>query len=320
MYNVAQYLEKCIGSIYKQGMNENEFEVILIDDGSPDNSYEVANKLTATKTNVTIIRQNNKGLGGARNTGIHNAKGEFLLFLDADDWILSNTCLKVLDSADRLNVDVLEFASQGITSQGKIVYYISNSSNRKVFNGFEYYKAIRYMHSACNKLYKREFLIQNNLFFLENIFIEDFEFNTRVFSKASRVAATTVLMAQFLQSSNSITRNKNQSQKRKMISDIKLVLEKIKNEYKIYEHSESPVVHSFFKERLGFVVSTLFVQMIKSGATYAQLKNLRQELKENQIFFVDNKIYQKEKELFRQIFLKHFYLLRLIDISFLNGK
>jgi glycosyltransferase involved in cell wall biosynthesis len=91
VFNVVQYVEKAILSVYDQGIDEKDFEVILVDDGSTDESLNHITLLTQEKTNVKIISQKNKGLGGARNTGIKNALGKYVLFLDADDWYLHNT-------------------------------------------------------------------------------------------------------------------------------------------------------------------------------------------------------------------------------------
>ena len=99
---------------------------------------------------MRIISQINKGLGGARNTGIYNANGEYLLFLDADDQLLPNVLDKVLQTARDKELDLLEFSAQGINEEGKILYHFVNHSD-VYFSGIEYYRKIRYMNSACNK-------------------------------------------------------------------------------------------------------------------------------------------------------------------------
>lgn len=99
MFNVAQYLRKCVLSAFNQGLSTNEFEIIMVDDESPDNSLDIAKDMSKTHDNITVISQKNKGLGGARNTGITHAKGEYLLFLDADDYLLPNTFKFLVDMA-----------------------------------------------------------------------------------------------------------------------------------------------------------------------------------------------------------------------------
>ena len=308
MYNVAQYISKCIESVYSQNMAISDFEVILIDDESPDDSLVIAKKLTSDKENVTIISQKNKGLGGARNTGIEAAKGEYIVFLDSDDLFLPGGITKILALAQEKKLDVLEFGAQGVNENGEIIYTISKTSNNLVYSGVEYYNKIRYMDSACNKLYGRNFLNTHNLRFIEKIYIEDYEFNTRVFNLAQRVMATSILVSSFLQTPNSITRNSSPEKKEKMKQDIIQVI-KIINEQRKEVFVENKL---FFNQRLSYLTATLFYQLIKNKASYQEFVSLKNQMIRDNIFFVDYSIFDKKKNLFRLLFLKNFYLLRLI--------
>lgn len=310
MYNVAQYLEKCIGSVYNQGLDEREFEVILVDDESPDNSLAVATSLTKNKSNVTIISQKNKGLGGARNTGIDNAQGKYVLFLDSDDWYLPNVLQKILDIATINQLDILEFSAQGVGSEGSIQYH-STALSGKVLDGIAYYNTVRYMHSACNKLYKTDFLKSNSLLFSEHIFIEDFEFNTRAFAIAKRVLATDFLVAQFFLSPNSITRNSDSIKKKKIINDLIIVLQKTKQTYDNHITPNDVQVHHYFEERLAFVVVNVFYQLFKNKFTYKEMKKVKQNLIQQDLFYVNHYVFQKNKDWFRKIMLKNFWLFQI---------
>ena len=90
VYNVENYVDTCIESLYKQGISEYEFEVILINDGSTDNSLSIIQEYENKYSNITIISQKNQGLSTTRNNGIKLAKGEYLLFVDSDDLIIEN--------------------------------------------------------------------------------------------------------------------------------------------------------------------------------------------------------------------------------------
>jgi glycosyltransferase involved in cell wall biosynthesis len=311
MYKVEKYIEKCIGSVFNQGLNENDFEIVIVDDQSPDNSLAVAQELTSAKSNVTIISQGNKGLGGARNTGVLNATGTYLLFLDSDDWLLPNVLEKLLQIAETDDLDVLEFAAQGVSVTGDVTYVISKSS--PVLNsGFDYYNTIRYMNSACNKLYKRTFLLQHKLFFLERIFIEDFEFNTRAFAQLEKVRATTVVGAQFLQSPNSITRNTDAAKKEKMVKDIILVLQKTKECSQIKGAVANKNATTFFNERISFIVVTLFIQLLKNKNSFLEIKQVRQQLRDQGLYGVNHKVFDRKKNLFRIVLLKNFLIFRFV--------
>lgn len=308
MFNVAKYIEKSISSVYNQGMNEADFEVILVDDESTDSSLDIATKFTQNKSNVKIISQKNKGLGGARNTGIEYATGTYVLFLDSDDFLLPNKLKNIIKVANENDLDVLEFGAQGIDKNGKIVYSISVCSENMVFNGIEYYRKFRYMDSACNKLYKRDFLNKNNLRFVEKIYIEDYEFNTRVFAITKRVMAISTFVSHFLQTTNSITRNNHPEKLKKMEQDIIEVIKKIVNQ----KNNSSIEKHDFYNQRLSFLTATLFYQLFKNKASYNDFVDLKSQLTNDKMLFFNYPIYDKKKNYFRLIFLKNFFLLKWI--------
>ncbi len=310
VYNVEKYIEKCIYSVINNDLEINDYEIIVIDDQSPDNSLSIVQNIEKKHSNIKVISQQNKGLGGARNTGILNATGDYLLFLDSDDWYLPSTLKNLINVAVQNRLDVLEFGAQGINEKNEIIYQVATTSNGQVMNGIDYYQKIRYMDSSCNKLYKRNFLVNNALFFLEKIYIEDYEFNTRAFCLAQRVMAIDTIIGQFFQSMDSITRNIDESKKNKMLQDIVFVIKSVNKMYKIGSHKEE----AFFKQRLGFLVATLFYQMVKNKMTYSKFVEMKKELSRESIFFVNYPIFDKKKNIFRIIFLKNFYLFRLIKI------
>ncbi len=312
MYNVASYLEKCIGSVYNQGLNEEEFEIILVDDESPDNSLAIATSLTKDKKNVKIISQKNKGLGGARNTGIEHARGTYLLFLDSDDWYLPKTVEKLVQKAIQFDVEILEFGAQGINSDKKNVYTKSISSNDVILTGIQYYQKYHYMDSACNKLYNRDFLVKNELTFVERLFIEDYEFNTRVFYKAKKVMAMGLIVAQFLQTPNSITRNVDREKQDKMLEDIIIVTKKINEQYRNEINKGNLNSLPYFEQRLSFLTATLFYQLLKNKYSYKNFQEMRKSLKKENLLFVKFPIYDKRKNFFRIFLLNNFFLFRIV--------
>lgn len=312
MYNVASFLERSIASTFNQGFTESEFELILVDDGSPDNSLQIAEQLTKDRPNVKIIRQENKGLGGARNTGIENTSGLYILFLDADDFLLPNVLESTYEKANTLNLDILEFGAQGVNQHNKVVYTISVKS--KVLDGLNYYNNVRYMDSACNKLYRTNFIKSNSLRFLERIYIEDYEFNTRAFFYAKKVLATSSIVSHFYQTPNSITRTQETSKIVKMKNDILFVIETINEFYKDHKKTDQAEVKYdiYFMQRLSYLTTTLFYQLFKNNARFTDFRILRNEMKIKSIFFIDHKIFDTYKNMFRLLILKNFFLLKCL--------
>lgn len=309
MYNVAAYLNKCISSIFEQDIAITDLEIIMIDDESPDNSLEVATKLAKKHSNIKIISQKNKGLGGARNTGITNATGEYILFLDADDWFIPNTIKKIITKAKQNNLDILEYGFNQVNNNGKIVNSLA-ICNDNIFDGVNYYNNIKYAGSACNKLYSRSFLMENNLVFLEKIYGEDFEFNTRAYFFANKVMATDIICSEFLQSDNSITRNKSKSMKTKYLNDYIKILDNIKSFYLKNNIENKPEVAIYFGERLTLVNINAFFMMFKNKYSYKEILDYKKSLDTKKILYIKQTVTNKKKNIFRRIMLQNFFLFK----------
>lgn len=311
MYNVSQYLHKCIASVVNQDLDHDSIEVVMVDDESPDDSIDVANTLRKKYNFIKIISQKNKGLGGARNTGIDNATGDYILFLDADDWLIHNSLHSIVSTADNLNLDILEFGANLVSETGNVVGTVSQDSENIIRNGIDYYNKIKYSGSACNKLYRRDFLYRNKLHFLEKIYGEDFEFNTRSFFYAEKVLATREVCTEFLQSTNSITRNKDKSKKDKYLNDYIKILKNVKNFYTNVENPNQAATEAFFEERLTMININAFYMMFKNCYSFQEVQNYKKTLIKEKLFYNDFNVAIMKKNIFRKIFLKHFSLFKL---------
>lgn len=310
MYNVAQYLERCINSVYNQGLQEAGFEVILVNDGSPDNSLEVAAVLTKGKTNVKIISQENKGLGGARNTGMRNAKGDYLVFLDADDWYQENSLSLLLKNIQ--NEDIIEFSvsvRDDYNELSTIKFPVTKS-----LNGIDYYFKHKSINSACNKIYKRSFLINYKINFQEKIYGEDFEFNSYTLFFAKKVRSIEDIIIIFFQSENSITRNNNKSQKEKYVFDYITILNNLKNSKIKYAHSSRE--KDFFDYRMTEKNVTLIVLFLKEGFAFTFYKQINKELRTQNLFILSEKLRIKKYEIVR--LLRKYFSFSFSIYLFLN--
>lgn len=313
VYNVEKYLAKCLQSLADCGMPDKELEVIIVDDETPDNSMAIAQQFVDKYTVFRTLSQKNKGLGGARNTGIANASGTYLFFLDSDDWIVPGVLQGLVQQAIENQLDVLEFGGAGIYPDGKISHYFDADSHGIIASGIEIYHQFRVQNSACNKLYRSDFLRENKISFLEKIYIEDFEFNTRVLLAAQRMLATPLILGQYLQSADSITRSTSPQKRAKMLSDIRVVLQRTHELYR--QHSSISEPHrQFFLERMGLIVTIYFYQFWKDKVKFEEMEQAKNQLKKEQMFMVDFPLYNKPKNLFRLLFLKNFWLLRPIMI------
>lgn len=207
VYNTEKYVRRCIDSCMSQTLNDNEYEIVVVNDGSSDKSIELLTKHYGNKANVIIISQENKGLSGARNTGLKNAKGDYIWFVDSDDWIEVNCLKKITHLCKENELDILQFCAANIINETpQRRFYRRNTG--EIVEGKECLKK-RFPFCAPFSIYKRDFLINNNLWFYEGIYHEDNEFTPRVYYCAKRVGAIDDVLYYVYQNPNSITRTVN---------------------------------------------------------------------------------------------------------------
>ena len=166
VYNVAEYLEKCLKSIDNQSFKD--IEVIVVDDGSTDASLEICNRFAKNKINFRIYTKKNEGQGVARNFGMEKAQGEFICFVDSDDWIEQDLCLEMFRIACTSDADFINFGLDFISSSGKIKKKIDKFLVREISGNEIFSMALlddQILSSPCNKIYRRKFLVENNIYF-----------------------------------------------------------------------------------------------------------------------------------------------------------
>ncbi len=191
VYNTAAYLDKCLNSLLAQ--TYPDFEIILVDDGSTDNSMEICRSFESGDTRIRVFSKANGGLSSARNYGIAHSTGEFVVFLDSDDWFEPDMLEKLIEGANENGADVViqgfhvDFENEGYTTDNVF-------PDNKFFSGENYHEGIVYaerpglLNSACNKLYKKSILDDSKLEFqLGAEPAEDLIFNCSYFAKASSV-------------------------------------------------------------------------------------------------------------------------------------
>jgi len=107
VYKVEKYIDKCLSSIYATSCHEDVFEIIVVNDGTPDDSMTIVSKHADKHTNLRIINQKNQGLSRSRNVGIENAKGDYIWFVDSDDWVENGFLSKLISLLSISDKDVL---------------------------------------------------------------------------------------------------------------------------------------------------------------------------------------------------------------------
>lgn len=170
VYNIEKYISNCLNSILSQSFQD--FEVICVNDGSTDNSLLELQKYRNDER-VIIIDKKNEGSGVARNSALAIARGEYVFFVDGDDWIEENSLQQMIDEADRLKTDILVFGGLSYyEDKGQNGGYSANKLPKKYLNKVVSAKDIekdifKFPSTAWTKLYRREFLQKNEIKFQE---------------------------------------------------------------------------------------------------------------------------------------------------------
>lgn len=223
IYNVEKYIKRCMDSLLKQCFDN--YEIIAVNDGTLDDSMEVVYELQRKYDNIVICERENGGLSAARNTGIRQAKGEYLLFCDSDDALEENCLALIYEEAKSKNLDMLLYGAKTIwekeTEKGINVYDRENITP-KVLSGKELLEELvnkgKYRASACLYLISRKMLLENGLFFMENILHEDELFTPIALVRAQRVEFRNWLIYMRYVRAGSITTSDNVPQRLKSLA------------------------------------------------------------------------------------------------------
>lgn len=187
VYNAEKYLKDCLDSVFAQ--NLDSFEVICVNDGSTDHSADIIQDFQQNHSNLSLIQQVNQGPSSARNTGLKHANGDYVFFLDNDDTFLSNHFLhEIVSTAQKHSVDIFVFNAM---INGNKPFLSPFPSSDDVLSGPE---LMTLFYKTCNSimipiwghLYRRKFLLQNDLWFDEKFLVEDILFTPVVQYRAER--------------------------------------------------------------------------------------------------------------------------------------
>lgn len=262
IYNVEQYLRKCVESLLAQDLPQDEYEIILVDDGSPDNCPAICDEYAQALhppggsrkgANIKVIHQPNGGLSAARNSGLKVAEGKYVQFVDSDDYLHPNVLRGLVEQMEREDLDVLRFDYQNVRITPTGDYEVFQpykhphqvDTRTDVVDGETYLnERMGYACYAVMYIVKRNLLIsdsrinENNnqlsisnsqypVFFTEGIHFEDVDWTPRMLLAAKRVNSAKTIVYNYLLREGSITGTMDLAKKKKNINDMLLVIDTI---------------------------------------------------------------------------------------------
>lgn len=306
VYNTENYLEKCLYSLVNQ--TYKNIEIIIIDDGSPDNSMNIIQKFVLADNRVKVISQKNQGLSGARNTGMNNANGDYIMFIDSDDWIKIDTCEKAINASEKYNADVVfwsyikEFSDlqkdNYLFDKTEIIWSeknINQLSRRMVgLVGDELAnpQSIDNLVTAWGKLYKKSVIGDVRFTDTKIIGTEDALFNIEVFLGINSAVYIPDLLCHYRKDNeSSLTHN----YKKKLVSRWKEMYSRIK--FLLDRNDMSREYYDALKNRICF-------GLIGLGINLAEDKKMSFK--------------EKKKEIYNILSMKHYQIaLKDLDFSYL---
>lgn len=215
-YNTGLYLKKCLDSIFNQ--DYCDFEVILVNDGSSDDSYEIVDTYLKKYNNIKYLYQENSGLSIARNNGVLKASGEYLLFLDSDDYYQPGLLKRLSLEVD--GCDVVRFQVQDAYSDGHVVKYCDNVFSK--MNGKKAFSNLvmnHYVEIACIYCFKRSFWLKNKFTFKAGAYHEDFGLIPLVLIKSKFIKSIDFYGYNYFKRDVSITNGCDYEKSKKMALD-----------------------------------------------------------------------------------------------------
>lgn len=207
VYNVEKYLEKCLNTCVDQDISKDEYEIIIVNDGTKDNSLSIATEFEQKYRNIRVHSQENQGLSAARNKGLSIAKGKYVWFIDSDDWIKKNSLKKITDLCIEKSLDALAVTAVNVIGENIERRFKYNLNG--IYSGKNVLKMGAINVCVPFTIYNRGFLIENKLSFKRGVFHEDSEFTPRAYYYLNTISFLDDICYFVRQNPSSITRTPN---------------------------------------------------------------------------------------------------------------
>lgn len=258
VYKVPEnLLRQCIESLINQSFKN--IEIILVDDGSPDNCGDICDEYAKKDNRIKVIHQKNRGLAGARNTGFFQANGKWITFVDGDDWIDRDTCLKAIEATDIDTELVFWTRMKEYNNKSIECYFIKGIEKKTYFDDEcrELQENILDFNSnistAYAKLIKREFLLENKIIHDEELRqgAEGIEFNIRLFENLKKAVFINIPLYHYIYNDQSISANCSDENNEYVIR----CFEKIKN-YILQSKNKDKLLEMFYNRMVYVIITT----------------------------------------------------------------
>lgn len=259
MYNSEVYLPKCLDSLLHQDIPLEQYEIILVNDGSPDGCLGLAQQYASRFSNIVVLSQENKGTSGARNTGMHYASGKYICFVDPDDYVLENSFRRIVDRMEEESLDILRFGYTEVDENYQPTKSCKHPEepdySSRIMDGFSF-MADR-LGIACyvwTYMFRTSLLKDHGLYFLEGVYFDDTPWLPLVMALASRVDSMDYKRYFYLIRSNSLVQSVSKESIRRKIQGQRFLISELMDQNKTTDNEKA---HIWYQRMLSHCVVTL---------------------------------------------------------------
>jgi glycosyltransferase involved in cell wall biosynthesis len=277
VYNVEDYLVRAVDSVLGQGYS-GDFEIILVDDGSTDKSGLTCDDYARKGANIRVIHKKNGGLSSARNAGMEIATGEYIVFLDSDDWLDVDALAAFHSILGKHPVDILGFSYKERDESGAILNtVVLEYATTAPVRVADLLPAHYLLPSAWQYVYRGEFIERNKLRFMEGIYHEDVEFVARMLCHAETGFFLNYYGYNYFHRAGSIMFNKDKKHLKKRLVDSGIIVESF--EKFLVGLTSSPVKSAYIRNQIRIVNYRIFLNLLNPVFEFRWVFNIYKKMK-----------------------------------------
>lgn len=278
VYNMENYLKRCLDSILNQTFID--FEIIIINDGSIDNSEIICNEYALQDNRIKVITTKNRGLSSARNLGIDKSNGKYIIFCDSDDWIEKNA-IEILVNAIEFNNCDMAICGYKMDFVGEKDNSISINCKNKMYESidefmkeYSFYRSNYLFGFVWNKIFRTSIVKKNKIYFEKNVFCEDLYFVFKFIPKCKRINSINAKLYHYMHQSNN-TLSKKKKDEFKVMNDIYDRTKSFLIVSNSYEYNKEYLNSTYIESMIAYIMN----YVMNNENIYSNMKNIYLEMR-----------------------------------------
>jgi len=286
MFNAEKYISRCLDSVIDQNLPNNEYEILIINDGSTDDSLKICKEYESKHSNIKLISTKNFGQSSARNTGVQISQGEYIYFIDSDDYISTNSLSILVEEATKFNLDILCFKIIRIKTSELNTNneFDIDNNNLKILKGINYLinSDNYYKEGVWWYFVKKNYLKKFDFKFIEGRHLQDTIFNLELFINAKRVSFIPVDTYRYvINNINSVWTNRNPKHIRKVVDDFTFITIKFNQVLKETNNFELTKRMKYYRTHM---ILNMMKRLFISDLSFSEIRNVLNLLKDENLY------------------------------------